>query len=87
MIIRQLEIKNYRGIESLVWQPGPGINCLIGPGDAGKTTVLYAIALLLSTRPSISVCLVRDFSKNHREYEHTLRRGTQLDGNGEHNWC
>lgn len=67
MTIRQLEIKNYRGIESWVWVPGSGINCLIGPGDAGKTTVLYALALLLTTRPSASVS----------EYDYFRRRVDQ----------
>lgn len=48
MQIRSLEIKRYRGIEELTWLPHPGINCLIGPGDSGKSTILFAISLLLS---------------------------------------
>lgn len=50
--IRQLRIERFRGIASLEWSPGPGINGLIGPGDAGKSTVLDAIDLLLSSRRS-----------------------------------
>jgi putative ATP-dependent endonuclease of the OLD family len=50
MVIRSLTIRRFRGIESLSWRPGPGINCLVGPGDAGKTTVLEAVALLLYPR-------------------------------------
>jgi putative ATP-dependent endonuclease of OLD family len=50
MVIRSLAIRRFRGIESLVWKLGPGINCLVGPGDAGKTTILEAIALLLYPR-------------------------------------
>lgn len=52
MFIRKLVIERFRGIESLQWQPTQGLNCLIGPGDAGKTTVLNAIALLLDPRAS-----------------------------------
>lgn len=48
MFIRRITIQRYRGIERLEWQPVAGVNCLIGPADAGKTTVLGAISLLLA---------------------------------------
>jgi putative ATP-dependent endonuclease of the OLD family len=48
--IRKIEIANFRGIRSLTWLPAPGINCLIGPGDNGKSTVLEAIDLCLGAR-------------------------------------
>jgi len=38
----------------LNWQPSPGLNCLIGPGDSGKTTILDAIDLCLGARRNIS---------------------------------
>lgn len=46
--IRRLTIENFRGIEKLVWHPEPGTNVVLGGGDVGKTTILEAIALLLS---------------------------------------
>jgi putative ATP-dependent endonuclease of the OLD family len=49
--IRRLKIERYRGIEKLVWCPGPSLNCLIGPGDVGKSTILDAIAMVLSSAP------------------------------------
>ena len=52
MFIRKLLIERFRGIEKLEWEPRQGLNCLVGPGDAGKTTVLNAIALLLDPRSS-----------------------------------
>ncbi len=48
-----LEIQNFRGIHSLVWAPAPGMNCLIGPGDSTKTTILDAIELCLNPRSYI----------------------------------
>ena len=33
--------------------PSPGINCLIGPGDSGKSTILDAIDLCLGARRTI----------------------------------
>ncbi len=51
--IRKIEIANFRGIRSLTWRPAPGINCLIGPGDSGKSTVLDAIDLCLGARRNI----------------------------------
>lgn len=47
-IIRQLHIERFRGIKELTWNPAPGMNVILGGGDVGKTTVLEAIALLLS---------------------------------------
>jgi putative ATP-dependent endonuclease of OLD family len=48
--IRHIEIVHFRCIENLDWHPGPGINCLIGPGDAGKSSILDAIDLCLGAR-------------------------------------
>jgi len=51
--IRHIGITNFRCIEQLSWIPGPGINCLIGPGDAGKSSVLDAIDLCLGARRTV----------------------------------
>src|ERR1700761_9799185 len=51
--IRKLEIRNFRSIQSLDWTPSAGINCLIGPGDSGKSTVLDAIDICLGARRSV----------------------------------
>lgn len=53
--IRKVEIANFRGIQRLVWCPTPGINCLIGPGDSGKSTVLDAIDLCLGARRNVQI--------------------------------
>jgi putative ATP-dependent endonuclease of OLD family len=51
--IRQIEIKNFRGIASLTWDPSPGVNCLVGPGDSGKSTILDAIDLSIGARRTV----------------------------------
>lgn len=51
--IRKIEISHFRGIKSLSWFPSSGLNCLIGPGDSGKSTVLDAIDLCLGARRNI----------------------------------
>jgi predicted ATPase len=48
--IRKIEIANFRGIQQFSWLPSAGINCLIGPGDSGKSSVLDAIDLCLGAR-------------------------------------
>lgn len=48
--IRTIEIENFRAIKALNWQPSEGVNCLIGPGDSGKSSVLDAIDLCLGAR-------------------------------------
>lgn len=51
--IRKLEILNFRSIRALSWLPTPGINCLVGPGDSGKSTILDAIDLCMGARRTI----------------------------------
>ena len=51
--IRKVEIKHFRGIRELEWCPSAGINCLIGPGDSGKSSILEAIDLCLGARRNI----------------------------------
>lgn len=53
--IRKLEIRNYRSIHTLDWFPAPGVNCLIGPGDSGKSTILDAIDLCLGARRTVAI--------------------------------
>ncbi len=48
MYIKRLMISRYRYFRSWSWDPKPGVNCLIGPGDTGKSTVLSAVCLLLA---------------------------------------
>ncbi|KGK41368.1 hypothetical protein LH51_15495 [Nitrincola sp. A-D6] len=50
--VRHIHIKNFRAIKDLEWLPNPGLNCLIGPGDSGKSTILDAIDLALGARRS-----------------------------------
>jgi hypothetical protein len=50
MQIRHLKVENFRGTATLEWTPGAAFCCLIGPGDAGKSTVLDAIEAALSSR-------------------------------------
>ena len=52
--IRKLQIQNFRSIHSLDWAPSAGINCLIGPGDSGKSTILDAIDLCMGARRSVT---------------------------------
>lgn len=51
--IREIRIQNFRGIKFLSWLPKPGLNCLIGPGDSGKSTILDAIDLCLGARRNV----------------------------------
>lgn len=52
--VRHVSVRNFRSIHALEWAPAPGINCLIGPGDSGKSTLLDAIDLCLGARRSVS---------------------------------
>jgi putative ATP-dependent endonuclease of the OLD family len=51
--IREILIDNFRGIKALAWLPSPGVNCLIGPGDSGKSSILDAVDFCLGARRNI----------------------------------
>ncbi|MFM0166887.1 AAA family ATPase [Paraburkholderia sediminicola] len=53
--IRKIEIRNFRSIRSLDWNPTDGVNCLIGPGDSGKSTILDAIDFCLGARRNLGI--------------------------------
>lgn len=50
--IKHLHIQSFRSIRDFSWWPNPGLNCLIGPGDSGKSTILDAVDLVLGARRS-----------------------------------
>lgn len=52
--IRKIEIKNFRCIQAFEWAPSAGVNCLVGPGDTGKSTLLDAIELCLGARRNLT---------------------------------
>lgn len=54
MRIVHLHIENFRGIRSLDWKIDRDLNCLVGPGDSTKTTILDAIDLVLSPRWNVA---------------------------------
>ena len=51
--LRKVDIRNFRSIRALEWTPAPGINCLVGPGDSGKSSLLDAIDFCLGARRGI----------------------------------
>lgn len=54
-LVRAIEIENFRGVKALAWRPREGINCLIGPGDSGKSSVLDAIDYCIGARRSLQI--------------------------------
>lgn len=54
MRIVRVEIANFRGLKRFDWHPRAGINCLIGGGDSGKTTILDAIELVFTSRNGVT---------------------------------
>jgi putative ATP-dependent endonuclease of OLD family len=53
--ILRLRIVGFRGLKFFDWRPPPGMNVILGGGDVGKTTILDALALLLSPSNSTAV--------------------------------
>lgn len=51
--IRHIAISNFRCLKSFSWHPSAGFNCIIGAGDAGKSTIIDAVDLCLGARRSV----------------------------------
>lgn len=62
--IRSLSIRRYRGLTEFDWLPSSGVNCLIGPGDSGKSSVLAAVSLLLAPYPIAAASEFDYFDRN-----------------------
>ena len=75
--ICHLAIQNFRSIRELSWVPSAGINCLVGPGDSGKSTILDAIDLCLGARRSIAF---GDTDFNNLEVTQPIIVSATLDG-------
>jgi putative AbiEii toxin of type IV toxin-antitoxin system/OLD-like protein len=52
--VRFIDIRNFRSLRAFTWLPAPGVNCLIGPGDVGKSSVLDAIDFCLGARRNLT---------------------------------
>lgn len=70
MRIVYLEVENFRGIKKLSWSPSDKFNCLIGPGDSAKTTILDAIELVLTPR---SYAFADDSDFHNLDYHQPIR--------------
>jgi len=49
MRIDTLRLKNFRAYDDITFRFKPGVNVLIGPNAAGKTTVLEALSVALGS--------------------------------------
>lgn len=80
--IVRLTIERYRGIEQLNWYPAAGVNVILGGGDVGKSSILDAIALLLSSTGG-SVLSDADYWQRKPEAEFLIEAVVRLpDGRG-----
>ncbi len=46
MLIKSLELRNFRNLEAQIFNPGPGINLILGDNGQGKTNLVEAISFL-----------------------------------------
>ncbi len=53
-VIRQVEVRHFRGVREATWAPLSGLNAIIGAGDTGKSTLLDAIELALAPRRNLT---------------------------------
>ena len=51
MIINKIQLEPFGGFSRLQCQFKPGLNVVVGPNEAGKTTLVNAIYAALLSRP------------------------------------
>jgi putative ATP-dependent endonuclease of the OLD family len=77
MKVVYVEINHFRGIMELRWAPSATVNCLIGPGDSTKTTILDAIELALNPR---SYSFADDSDFYNLDYENPINIVVTIGG-------
>lgn len=76
-IVYRLRIHGFRGLKEFDWLPKQGLNVILGGGDMGKTTVLDALALLLSPTNSATVAET-DYWQRDTETEFSIEATLSL---------
>jgi structural maintenance of chromosomes protein 5 len=51
--ILRIKLENFVTYDSLEFQPGPNLNVIIGPNGTGKSTIVCAICLCMTGKPSV----------------------------------
>lgn len=67
MLLRHLDLINYKNFEKLLIEPSEGVQCIIGPNGSGKTNLLDAIYYS---------CMARSFF--HLSDRNNMRYGSQF---------
>lgn len=72
MIIEELELNPFGGVREALYRFGPGLNVLLGPNEAGKSTLINALFAVLFLPP--------DVRKNSRDWKELLERSLPHPG-------
>jgi predicted ATP-dependent endonuclease of OLD family len=80
MWIRQLDIENFRGIETAKVNFGERQTVLVGPNGAGKSTVLEAFALLFGRDRLVRTLTEHDFYGSNPEAADRIRLTATITG-------
>lgn len=59
VLLKEIEIKNYRGLRHVVFSP-KSINIIVGPNNVGKSSILEAVGLLLSSKNNFKDILLEN---------------------------
>ena len=75
----QVRLWNFMTHAYAEFEPGPGLNVIIGPNGTGKSTVVCAICLVLNGKPSVRmlVCVCERDRDRERERERERERKSE----------
>ena len=79
-MIRNINIKNFRGIESLEIDDFKKINIFVGPNNSGKTTIIEALYSLLGiSSPKMSSIFLDSFLFRNADVDNKIKLSSTID--------
>ena len=56
--IKRVKLHNFMTYDDCVFEPGPGLNLVLGPNGTGKSSIVSALCIGLAGNPRVSLIVI-----------------------------